>query len=80
MNGDTTLRSIQYTNSNPNSLVSVQHYNFAPRIGLSYAVRSEDGDSRAATAYSMEPLKLPEAPSWRPTIRSRIKWSWTTSY
>jgi len=27
---------IQYTNANPHSLVSVQHYNFAPRIGISY--------------------------------------------
>jgi hypothetical protein len=35
MNGDNV--SIQYTNSHPNSLVGVQHYNFAPRIGLSYA-------------------------------------------
>jgi hypothetical protein len=28
--------SIQYTNANPHSLVSVQHYNFAPRIGIAY--------------------------------------------
>ena len=28
--------SISYTNGNPNSLVNVQHDNFAPRIGLSY--------------------------------------------
>ncbi|MFZ0301711.1 MAG: TonB-dependent receptor [Terracidiphilus sp.] len=29
---------IEYTNANPHSLVSVQHYNFAPRVGLSYAL------------------------------------------
>jgi hypothetical protein len=28
--------NIEYTNAHPNSLVSVQHYNFAPRVGLSY--------------------------------------------
>lgn len=32
---------IQYTNSNPNSLVSVQHYNFAPRVGLAYQIDSK---------------------------------------
>jgi hypothetical protein len=28
--------TIAYTNAHPNSLVDVQHYNFAPRIGLAY--------------------------------------------
>jgi hypothetical protein len=37
--GDNT--SIQYTNANPNSLVSVQHYNFAPRIGLAYEINAK---------------------------------------
>ena len=27
---------VAYTNAHPNSLVDVQHYNFAPRIGLAY--------------------------------------------
>ncbi len=30
--------NLDYTNANPHSLVSVQHYNFAPRIGFAYQV------------------------------------------
>jgi hypothetical protein len=30
--------NIQYTNANPHSLVSVQHYNFGPRIGFAYQI------------------------------------------
>ena len=32
---------IQYTNTNPHSLVGVQHYNFAPRIGFAYQLNSK---------------------------------------
>jgi hypothetical protein len=30
--------SVAYTSSNPNSLISVQQYNFAPRVGVSYQI------------------------------------------
>jgi hypothetical protein len=33
--------SADYTNANPHSLTSVQHYNFAPRIGFAYQVGSK---------------------------------------
>jgi hypothetical protein len=46
--GDNT--SIQYTNANPHSLVSVQHYNFAPRIGLAYQI---DPKTVARAAYGL---------------------------
>jgi hypothetical protein len=32
---------VQYTNANPNSLVTVQHYNFAPRVGFAYQIDSK---------------------------------------
>ncbi len=32
---------VEYTSSNENSLVGVQHYNFAPRIGLAYELDSK---------------------------------------
>lgn len=32
---------VQYTNTNPHSLVSVQHYNFAPRFGFAYQLNSK---------------------------------------
>ncbi len=41
---------IQYTNANPNSLVGVQHYNFAPRIGASYQI---DPKTVVRTGYGL---------------------------
>ena len=38
--------ALNYTTANHNSLVSVQHYNFAPRIGLAYQYRSQNRSAR----------------------------------
>ena len=45
-----SLISLQYTNANPHSLVGVQHYNFAPRIGLAYEI---DAKTVVRAAYGM---------------------------
>jgi hypothetical protein len=42
--------ALQYTTAHPNSLVSVQHYNFAPRIGFAYQV---DPKTVVRAAYGM---------------------------
>ena len=50
--------AIQYTDSNPHSLVSVQHFNFAPRIGLSYLI---DPKTVVRAGYGMfyAPMEVP---------------------
>ena len=42
--------TINYTNANPHSLVSVQHYNFAPRVGLAYQI---DAKTVVRAAYGL---------------------------
>jgi len=42
--------SLDYTNSNPHSLISVQHYNFAPRLGLAYSI---DAKTVVRAGYGM---------------------------
>ena len=42
--------ALDYTNANPNSLISVQHYNFAPRIGLAYSI---DAKTVVRAGYGM---------------------------
>ena len=42
--------NVRYTTANPNSLIGVQQYNFAPRIGVSYQI---DAKTVVRTGYGL---------------------------